>query len=240
MPRGKTKNTPSRKKTKDELEWEDVRFNRNSLGEAIGQLDNRVYNDKHHTALAYRIVAKTGATLDDLASILNIRKETLNGWMRKHKRFARAVVLGRDRYNSDEVEVKLLKRARGYTETVVEETTKTRPVINKGEVVLDDNGNVLTYEEKITLRKDIVFPPDVRAITFFLTNRNRKRWSRAPNPAKSVKNEYTQINLSTLSVEELQKLKQLSEKAGTGKRMGSHISPEDHVEAAEFQETTDA
>jgi len=103
-----------------------------------------------------------GLTDVQLAKLFEVAKQTIYYWKREKPGFLEAIRRGRDFYDTEKVENSLLKRALGYK---YDETVK--------EMVDDpDTGEKLAVTKKTKKHQ----PGDVKAITFWLRNRNRKRW----------------------------------------------------------------
>jgi len=106
-----------------------------------------------------------GATNDDLATCFEVAGGTIDYWIATHPEFADGVQKGRDIADANIVE-KLYSRAMGYT--------------------IDSKKYVLYRGEQKELPHPIHYPPDVRAIMFWLRNRRRQRWNEhAPPPEES-------------------------------------------------------
>jgi hypothetical protein len=109
---------------------------------------------------AYEL-AFLGATNEMIASGLNINPDTFYTWIKKYPAFAESIEQGKAKVDGNAVR-SLRQRALGYT---TKETTTTTC-----------NGK----ETTITVER--YKPPDVRAIIFWLCNRQRQEWRRKPVP----------------------------------------------------------
>jgi len=173
---------------------------------------------------AYEACADLGAREEDLAKLFSIKIPNLRGWRRKHPEFHKAIIQGKDLYDTENVEKTLLARAVGF---YYDEVT-TKDIKLKGK---NRNGNVIYVPaiQTTTTRKFI--PGDVRAIYFWLQNRNRIRWRNVKYVDVNVdeKKEVTKKILKVLAhipkgqLEEIQerykqilpvKTKQIEEKSG--------------------------
>ena len=114
--------------------------------------------------------ATKGATVKILSQMFKVNPETVYDWMRKKPEFSDAVTRGRDLWNTKAVEEALIKRSLG--ENVTEET-----------ITYNADGSV---KEKKTVAKYI--PPDTKAITFYLPNRDPDRWKHVLDTNVNVTN----------------------------------------------------
>ena len=110
--------------------------------------------------------AAEGAKISDIVKGCGTNRTTFAEWRRRHPELDLALKEGRDSSNHD-VECALLKKALGYERDEVETTTVT-----------DGSGQVVTRTER---KKTKHVEPDVRAIEFFLGNRERERWGKSTN-----------------------------------------------------------
>lgn len=190
------------------------------------------YDDIHHPKLVYRLCANLGADNEQLSKILGVSLATLSSWMRTNKRFRHAIQLGKDRFNTHTIENCLLRRATGYSQRTESKTVRTKVVLDEeGVPVINcQTGDVLTYEEVQQTITDTHYPPDMKAIIFFLANRDRKRWRRNPdNENVKVTHKQTDINIGLLSEEELKQLHDITkkvEKASPGDIMDAVLTEE--------------
>jgi hypothetical protein len=115
-----------------------------------------LYKDTY-PEIAAGLCREKGYTLKQIAAHFKIGQTTLVDWMANHKDFKKALRDGRDDFDTNVVENKLLARALGY-----EYTEKTEEMVN----------GVL----KVTKRVTKTMAPDVGAICFWLKNRRPDRW----------------------------------------------------------------
>jgi hypothetical protein len=112
-----------------------------------------------------------GLTLNQLATAFGVSVTSIKNWQQKYPSFARAIQQGRDDFDSQNVQMSLLKRALGYQ--FVEETRALRTWIEKdpetGEEV-ERSGLVVVK----TVTKHVV--PGTTAQIYWLNNRQKTRW----------------------------------------------------------------
>ena len=113
------------------------------------------YNEKFHPLLV-EALCKLGHTEEEIAEKLNINKNTMLNWKRKHKEFLGALKRGKEGID-DQVENALLKRALGFER-------------NDAVKMFQFNGTVIkeNYTE--------YYPPDVAAAFIWLKNRRPEKW----------------------------------------------------------------
>ena len=99
---------------------------------------------------------KLGATDADLAEFLEVAESTINLWKLKHPEFSESVTQGKY-YSDEDVVASLYGRAIGEVREIKEQR------INK-------DGDV------VTLTKEVLVIPDVKAQEFWLKNRRPKEW----------------------------------------------------------------
>ena len=102
--------------------------------------------------------SEMGATDVKLAKLFGVSKQTINQWKQDHAEFKRAVVEGKDIFNSATAETCLLKRVTGYDykETTMEPDKYGKLAVTK------------------IVKKHI--PSDPTSTIFFLKNRDPERW----------------------------------------------------------------
>lgn len=118
-------------------------------------------------------LTKKGATQAEIAAIIGVDTRTLQRWMSKNEDFRRVVREGRS-VSDEMVEISLFKLANGYSlpeskffpeRTVTQEINpETKSVTKKV---------VTEYKPKTVMK---FFPPDQRAIAFWLKNRSPSKW----------------------------------------------------------------
>lgn len=106
--------------------------------------------------IAYQM-ALLGATPEDLARTFNVAESTIYRWLDRYQEFAIAWEGGKN-YADSQVAAAIYKRALGFS------------------VVIDDyrteKGNLVKVD------KTLVFPPDMSAAMFWMTNRQSDKWKR--------------------------------------------------------------
>ena len=117
---------------------------------------------KYHKSYARQAevaCAEGGFTDVKLAKLFGVSKSTINKWKHDHPEFSDSVKAGKEKYDTENVEDALLKRALGYKYNEI--TKEVDPLSKK------------VSTSKI-VRKEVA--GDVKAQTFWLRNRNRDRW----------------------------------------------------------------
>jgi len=112
------------------------------------------YNEEVHVPLA-QAIALLGGTDELCAKLLGIDRATLYRWKAKYPVFCDAIESGKEQQDKT-VENALLKKAQGYTEK------EERVFVYEGEI--------------IKTKVDRVYPPDTKAMEFWLKNRRGKYW----------------------------------------------------------------
>lgn len=111
-----------------------------------------------------------GATDKELSSLFNISEKTLNTWKQKHPSFLQSLKEGKEIPDQKVVE-SLLTRALGYDRAQTKE--------------------VLSYGKMISLSDTTHYPADVKAIIYWLNNRQRGKWQSVNHIEQSVDNNLT-------------------------------------------------
>ena len=129
-----------------------------------------VYHEERTPKLAFHLVSKHGLNREELASFFNVIPETIDYWQRTQIDFLRAVTFGRQKWDSLKIEgMSLRDRAMGYdyleTKTEFIELDST-----------DAEGNSIKVPAKKITQTTKHQPADIRAIKFWLINRERARW----------------------------------------------------------------
>lgn len=118
-----------------------------------------------------RRMAEEGYTDSEIANMSGISYKTFRKWKQEHESFERALKLGR--FGSDFAVIEALyKKATGYSVTV-NKTYKLKRV----DYDPDTGKKVREYEELCTGADDNYIPADVRAMSFWLKNRQPSAWS---------------------------------------------------------------
>ncbi len=119
--------------------------------------------------------ARDGLTDEQLAQKMGINPATLYRWIRDHCEICEALTRGRGGAR-EQIENALYKRALGYTVEVNEPVKVRRRFWNTAV------GKMEEEEEVVQGTREVHFPPDVRAASMWLTNRERDRWAEHPTP----------------------------------------------------------
>lgn len=117
---------------------------------------------KYHRSYARqaRVACEEGGFTDiKLARLFDVSKATITNWKKDHPEFLASIKEGKEKYDTENVENSLLKRALGYQYNEI--VKEVDPLSKK------------LATTKIT-RKEV--SGDVKAQTFWLRNRSRERW----------------------------------------------------------------
>lgn len=174
--------------------------------------------EKSYPQIAEEVCAKFGATNKELAAIFGVSIFTITSWLSQYPSFKYHVQKGKDEFDSNMVEKSLRQRALGYNYKTKEYKSGPKP------------GDE-TYTEK-----EVHVPPDVKAQTIWLTNRNPERWSmvrriQKESTSKIDININTPIDPNNLSTEELEQLETLLEKGQPVKQLPAAHNQEEVIEA---------
>ncbi len=165
------------------------------------------YNDSVHPKMAYTLCAEHGFTYNQLARVFETSVDSIKKWVERKPLFKEMVTAGRDDFDVKNVEQMLLKRAMGFE--YLERSVKKTEIKGK-----DLNGVTVLIPATIVTETTKYNPPDVKASTFWLTNRNRARWKmiQTVKVDGNIEKRSTKVDtadLSKMSVEQLQQLKEL-------------------------------
>ena len=120
---------------------------------------------------ALRRLAEEGQSDEEIATSLCLELSVFRLWRKKYPEFDEAIRLGRS--ESDITVIKsLYKKATGYNVSL-KKTYKLKRV----EFDPDTGKKLREYEELATGIDESHIPPDLKAETFWLTNRQGERWS---------------------------------------------------------------
>ena len=161
-----------------------------------------------HVELARRVCAYLGATIDELASVIGVPRQTLQYWALRHPDLAAALNQGKIEADGVVAE-RLFMRAKGWEHEavkifLVDETTVTRM----------PNGDEVTTTVKKPLMVPYLHrePPDTMAGMYWLNNRRTQDWRRRDKadtgPAAPTTNNYL-INLDGMNADQRSQLRQL-------------------------------
>ena len=141
---------------------------------------------------AYLLCSKYGATIKDLAQFFKVDPSTIEVWRHKYAEFGTSVNQGRDYFDTNVVEKALLQRALGMEKTVQDKRRFTKTAVN-------EDGTVRKETTQQIVDRTIYVPPDTRAATFWLTNRNPDRWQNHQTVNKTVDHRHAHIHAVTLN-----------------------------------------
>jgi len=150
-----------------------------------------IYYDKFPRR-AYKL-ALLGMTDLEMADFFEIHLETFQLWKSQKPEFAKAILRGKDKADSKVVQ-SLYRRAKGYTYT---ETKKSEGVSSKGE----------KFDNETVIDKHV--PADVKAIVFWLTNRQKARWANTSKSEVTV-NKKMVLDLDKLTPEQEKLVKSIA------------------------------
>lgn len=122
-----------------------------------------------------RRCAEEGYTDSEIANMSGISYKTFRRWKDEHEEFSSALKLGR--FGSDFAVIEALyKKATGYNVKLCK-TYKLKRV----DYDPDTGKKIREYEELATGEDDNYVPADVRAMSFWLKNRQPSRWCDKPD-----------------------------------------------------------
>jgi transposase-like protein len=113
------------------------------------------YQDSHPER-AYKLVAKMGHTLKELAVCFGVVESTISKWVEEHPEFSDSIKRGREDFDTGRVEKALAYRACGYSHP-----TEEIKVVD-GEII------------RVPVIKH--YPPDPVSMIFWLKNRQPAKW----------------------------------------------------------------
>lgn len=116
------------------------------------------YDPLTHPAQARLVCSQAGFNLGLLAQLFGVSTSTLRSWRREHPELEVAIVEGQDAFNCGGAEKALLKLVLGF------EHVEVKQVFERGELV-----------ERVETQK--YYPPNVKAVMWFLANRSKDRWN---------------------------------------------------------------
>ena len=124
--------------------------------------------------------AEEGMCDRDIAKDSGISERCFNKWRSDHEAFAAALKLGRAGADYAVVEA-IYRKATGY-KVKVNKTYKLKHADYDSET----GKKIREYEELTTREDESYIPPDVRAGSFWLKNRQPDRWSDKPDPVQEA------------------------------------------------------
>ena len=191
----------------------------NELGVAQIRAGGAVYDPQRFPHIAEVLCREYGFLAVQLAEVLGVSKTSIDKWIQIHPEFKAAVYRGREEFDTGKVEQSLLKRALGYEYT--EKTERTVFLIGKNKFT--DVEVAVPAREIVTTTKAL--PADVKAIMFWLQNRQPGRWKSVAyiqaqmNQNKTVTHVNVDADLENMSVEQIKALRAMVEVSnGSGKQ----------------------
>lgn len=187
--------------------------------------EQSIYDNHRYPYIAEVLCREYGFISTQLAEVLGCSPTTIDKWMQIYPDFRVAVRRGREQFDSTRVEQSLLKRALGYE--YVEKTVKSVFLIGKKansdvEVAVPAREVTKTYK---------MLPPDVKAIMFWLQNRQPDRWKSVAyiqaqmNANKTVTHVNVGVDtkeLENMSVAQIKELRNLIEVSKGGVAEDQH------------------
>lgn len=139
------------------------------------------YDDIRFPGIVLSLLRHTGADDAIIGDVLGVGPKTIATWMRKHPRFKEAVKRGRDDYDTEKVERRMLEKALGYKYT--NETYENKIV---GYEIDEDGNKTAKFEMILTKVEHKERAPDNVLLIFWLKNRNKERWMDVHKVDKTV------------------------------------------------------
>lgn len=104
-----------------------------------------------------KICSIFGADDKKISEFFKVAESTLNNWKKNYPEFLESLKKGKEKFDTENVEVSLLQRALGYKHEEIK---------------------FFAHEGKVTDQRIITrhYPPDTTACIFYLKNRNKERW----------------------------------------------------------------
>ncbi len=129
------------------------------------------YDDRweFYCHLAYTTCAETGATGHQLAKIMGISVSCYDRWHLNYPEFNRSIRLGRQKWDTENIQKSLRIKALGREYTEVE---------YKHIPIKDENGRIIDTQKIPVKETTKLISPDTGACIFWLCNRNPKEWKR--------------------------------------------------------------
>lgn len=152
--------------------------NRTDLPKRTGP--DSIYDNTRFPGIALSLLRHTGANDTILGHILGVGPNTIKTWCRKHETFREAVRRGRDDYDTEKVERRMLEKALGYK---YENQTYERTLVgyeknSVGDYIIDEDTKkkIPIFEMVLTKTELKERAPDNVLLIFWLKNRNQERW----------------------------------------------------------------
>lgn len=147
-----------------------------------------LYDNVRMPHMAFVLCSEYGFTHEQLGKVFGVSKKTIDSWSLNKPEFKKAVKAGRDAFDGEKVEQMLLKRAMGFE--YEERTIKRTYVSGK-----DCEGNSVKIPAKEYTTTTRYVPPETKAITFWLTNRQPERWKMAISVNANIEQHSTQAKI---------------------------------------------
>ena len=153
---------------------------------------NRSKYKPEFARMGYEIALLCGASDRDLARVFDVSSGTIVKWRRDHPEFGDQVLRGKDEADA-KVAVKLIERCLGY------EHVETDIKMYRGTIIKTD---MIKH-----------YPPDVNAIKFWLTNRQKENWTETRQVEKNTNiHIHKDTKLDDIATEELDMAERLGMK----------------------------
>lgn len=119
-------------------------------------------------------MAKVGVTEEDIAKKFSVAYSTFQGYKQKHEALRDALKWGAESANAI-VAGRLFEKCTGFYREI------TKPIKIKHTEFDTERGRKLKEWEEIQyVAETVYYPPDVGAISFWLTNKDANSWSHKP------------------------------------------------------------
>lgn len=170
---------------------------------------NAVYDSLRFPHIAETLCREYGFITIQLAEVFGVSDKAIELWSAKYPEFRAALRRGREDFDSEKVEKSLLKRALGYE--FVEKTERMVYLIGKNK--LTDVEVSVPAREIVTMHKQMA--PDVKAIMFWLQNRNSDRWKSVAyiqaqvNAQKTITTVNVDADIQNMSVDQIKALRDI-------------------------------
>ena len=184
----------------------EVRMNEMGIGREVNV---GIYDNQRFPHIAEVLCREYGFLAVQLAEVLGVKRTTVEKWVQLYPDFKAAVHRGREAFDTGKVEQSLLKRALGYEFT--ERTEKNVFLIGKKRNT--DIEVAVPAREVVTMHK--FMPPDVKAIMFWLQNRQPDRWKSVAyiqaqmTQNKTITHNKVSADITSMSVEQIKALRGL-------------------------------
>ena len=132
------------------------------------------YKEDIHPQLCHDLCKDFGYTLEDLAVHVGVPYGTLTQWWMDHVEFSDAIKSGKDIFDTQKVENKLLQRALGY-EYEEKKTEEVEVRVRRRDGIIENQPAIKTTRTT----KHVL--PNITAAFFWLVNRSAGRWQHIQN-----------------------------------------------------------